>query len=106
MCVVSHSALTSERDLLQQERARVKMQLDDVEGELDTLRESIVKLTRQIKYMEQHLNRVCVCCLAVCSRHLHSRRSTLFPVYSLTQFEKKSEITGGGMIFTHFTQPC
>ena len=64
MCVVSHSALTSERDLLQQERARVRIELSEVEGELDTLRESIVKLTRQIKYMEQHLNRVCMFLLA------------------------------------------
>lgn len=62
MCLVSQSSLISERDMLRQERARVRMELDEVEGELDTLRESIVKLTRQIKVMEQHLNRVCKTC--------------------------------------------
>lgn len=58
MCTVSQSTLISERDMLRQDKAKVRMEQDEVDDELDTLRESIIKLTRQIKTMEKHLNRV------------------------------------------------
>jgi hypothetical protein len=58
---MSTAALITERDTLRQERGRVGLELSEVEGELDSLREAIIKSTRQIKTMEQHLNRVGGC---------------------------------------------
>ena len=58
MNAISLSNLISERDLLRQEWTKVKIEQYDVEGQLDTIRESIFKLTHQIKATEKQLNKV------------------------------------------------